>query len=120
MISFSSNNNNQKKKTNKQKMILLEDSDGTKDTKLLSIRNMVLLTSTENCKSLLVLTTDLKSTCTVGQNVMNSTRRGGWRGKASRVKSKHICTLVSHLRAISCSTPIDKGEGSRFNFPASL
>lgn len=37
--------------------------------------NTVTLTSTENCKSLLVLTTDLNSTCKVGHNMVNSLKR---------------------------------------------
>jgi hypothetical protein len=37
--------------------------------------NTVTLTSTENCKSLLVLTTDLNSTCKVGHNMVNSPKR---------------------------------------------
>jgi hypothetical protein len=37
--------------------------------------NTVTLTSTENCKSLLVLTTDLNSTCKVGHNMVNNPKR---------------------------------------------
>jgi hypothetical protein len=39
--------------------------------------NTVTLTSTENCKSLLVLTTDLNSTCKVGHNMVNSPKEKG-------------------------------------------
>lgn len=104
----------------KHKMISLEDSDRTKDTKLLSIRKhgfadlnrkLQILTGTHNRSEI-----NLHSRTECDEQH----KERGVGGKASRVKSKHICTLVSHLRAISCSTPIDKGEGSRFNFPASL
>jgi hypothetical protein len=37
--------------------------------------NTVTLTSTENCKSLLVLITDLNSTCKIGHNMVNSPTR---------------------------------------------
>lgn len=65
--------------------------------------NMVSLTSTENCKSLLVLTTDLNSTCMVGQNVMNSTkmeREKGSNGLSQNASVPWSCIFVQFLAAL--------------------
>lgn len=73
------------------------------------------LTSTEKCKSLLVLRIGLNSTCIEGS--MRFCQRAT---KSNFYKKDFISqTFEQHLRPISCSTLIDKLEGSTFTFTAS-
>ena len=74
------------------------------------------LTSTENCKSLLVLTMDLNSTY---KKEIKKIHFRESRRKNAHLHAESKCTLEQHRLPISCSTPIDT-EGRKFNFPASL
>lgn len=85
-------------------------------------RNKHSPTSTENCKSLLVLTTDLNSTYRKINMRMTKCISGGKKKTEERnpdLGAETTGTLQLHRLAISCSTPIDR-EGKKFDFPASL
>lgn len=82
----------ERKKGRKKKLYIVQETNLT-------------LTSTENCKSLLALRTGLNSTCTTTYSKEKKKKPQG-------TKTQAISTFELHLRAISCSTPIEKEGGT--------